>query len=752
MIEDMEEPDLEKLIADANKAVLEINAEGSVDVELDDADMEDPELLAEMRALGWEESSAEQVEDATDEKELLAMRAETSDKLRGMAREWKVKAVRSKKAGDMPGARRNLIFAKTIEKTQALIDKLEVGEIEEKIPLMLQELDEKMPSEVKIEQEPEQEPEKQVAKPPSPKGAKEVVPVVAQAAVKSEVKSDDIKETDVDTDKLKPDELPQTSPSPDSEKLEVEYATEEIVQERIKQYRITASNWNKKGDKKKALTFLRTSKKIQNDMLMKVQLGEKVLLSDLPPNPLLPAPASTSQAAGPPAKKAPSKRAPKKAKPPALSPEDLKTYQLLEKSFVEQVNICLSEAKANLEGNRAKAAEWVKEKKLNKEELDILREMKKRNRKPPQYRVYTKEYVPSRPPSNLPDDVIEMTLKTLKNENPPSGYSDLSVFLTCQCDMFGQFRTEPHKIKKGETRELNITKRFKFIRRERKVKFGKINFEINHKKWIGELFLGSSTVKMKDLLTSATANIKTPLRLDSRKPICTLTLELRISKPVLETKPETIKKKWYDITSLKGDKGTQEASVKLEEPTAPEPEPELELAKPSSSSRRSQRESRRASKRKSKIDLEKKMSERSERKVDTRESKKRQAAPKAAAPVLPAGIDESMVDFPFAVDYYVSQVTLEKEIAWSTNKVKANPRDEEESDRLEGLRIALQVLEAQAASQMITPESYAAKLREQIEFDGKLALALKRLNKIPEARRVLIRRNLMRKECEEAGL
>jgi len=748
----MEEPDLEKLIADANKAVLEINAEGTEDIKLDDADMQDPEILAEMRALGWE-SSEEPVEDATDEKELLAMRAETSEKLRDMAREWKVKAVRCKKAGDMPGAKRNLIFARTIEKTQAQIDKLEVAEIEEKIPSMLQELDEKMPSEVKIEKEPEQEPEKQVAKPPSPKGAKEVVPVVAQAAVTSEVKSDDIKETDAPNEKPKPVELPQTSPSPESEKQEVEYATEEIVQERIKQYRITAANWNKKGDRQKALTFLRTSKKIQNGILMKVQLGEKVLLSDLPPNPLLPASAATSKAAGPPAKKAPSKPAPKKAKPPALSQEDLKTYQLLEKSFVEQVNICLSEAKANLEGNRAKAAEWVKEKKLNKEELDILREMKKRNRKPPQYRVYTKEYVPSRPPSNLPDDVIEMTLKTLKNENPPSGYSDLSVFITCQCDMFGQFRTEPHKIKKGETRELNITKRFKFIRKERKVKFGKINFEINHKKWIGELYLGSSIVKMKDLLTSATASIKTPLRLDSRKPICTLTLELRISKPVLETKPETIKKKWYDITSLGGDKGTQKASVQPEEPVAPEPEPELELAKPSSSSRRSQRESRRASKRKSKIDLEKKLSERSERKVDTRESKKRQTAPKAAAaPVLPAGIDESMVDFPFAVDYYVSQVTLEKEIAWSTNKVKANPKDEEESDRLEGLRIALQVLEAQAASQMITPESYAAKLREQIEFDGKLALALKRLNKIPDARRVLIRRNLMKKECEEAGL
>merc|ERR1719320_2038640 len=114
MMDEMEEPDLEKLIADANKAVLDINAEETEDIQLDDADMEDPELLAEMRALGWE-SSGERVEDDTDEKELLAMRADTSEKLRGMAREWKVKAVRSKKAGNMPGAKRNLIFAKTIE-------------------------------------------------------------------------------------------------------------------------------------------------------------------------------------------------------------------------------------------------------------------------------------------------------------------------------------------------------------------------------------------------------------------------------------------------------------------------------------------------------------------------------------------------------------------------------------------------------------------------------------------------------------
>merc|ERR1719320_11185 len=256
-----------------------------------------------------------------------------------------------------------------------------------------------------------------------------------------------------------------------------------------------------------------------------------------------------------------------------------------------------------------------------------------------------------------------MTLKTLKNENPPSGYSDLCVYLTCQSDMFGHFKTEPCKIRKGETRELNITKRLKFVRRERKVKFGKINFNITHKKWIGELHVGASTVKMKDLLTSATAKIVTPLRLESRKPVLTLSLELNISKPVQDVEPEKTKMKWYDITSISGGGATEESPTKVDEPATPEPEPQPELVK-KQSTRRSQRESRRATKRKSKLDaLEKKVAEKPEKKVDTKVRKT--ATPKKVAPVLPDGIDETALEFPFSTEYYVSQVTLEGEIEWS---------------------------------------------------------------------------------------
>eukprot|EP01083_Nonionella_stella_P256265 878526_1 len=318
---------------------------------------------------------------------------------------------------------------------------------------------------------------------------------------------------------------------------------------------------------------------------------------------------------------------------------------------------------------------------------------------------------------------IQMKIVRCQRIKFPHGYKTLSPYIYFSTDIPSKENPQTGQTDVGKSPtdpEFNFKQTIKIERTKgvaRKFRFMKVHFDLYHKRpVIRDVLVGSAEFRLAPLLQRSEVVTDIEFK-EKRKTIAVLTVELRVSSPLLGKDIREGEREYIFFSGNDNKKAPSRSS------TAPSDSRKVERKEPSTG------------------------------------QKARSPAPKltrqpSKIPPLPPGITEAQVANPHDPSLLVSNNVMEIVIARIDKQLTGFAKEGQKYppelvQKKFAVQKVLQILEARVQAEVLTVPQYISQLTAGVKRDTALTVALKHRNRIQDAKLVYERVKIMMKEIAE---
>eukprot|EP01083_Nonionella_stella_P055653 146697_1 len=396
-----------------------------------------------------------------------------------------------------------------------------------------------------------------------------------------------------------------------------------------------------------------------------------------------------------------------------LSKIQLNGYQQMIKQLKLQIEECKSDASFLMLKDESQKRQLLQYAKQSQMMLQKVIECQKLRLEPPQHERLTINIETLNVNNDIEENECRIIIGKLSNL---ATKDSTHIYLTFEV-LDTNFQSATKKVKFSS--DFKMTKRCKIENNKKlknKIKYGKLNIGLFQDKLFGDVQLGAAVLKLKPLLETSSISQVVTLKPDNgRKKIADLMVQVKLRKPVLTDGYTVVTKQLIKITKFP------------EAMTRPQPKPKPVTKQEPAPVHKAKQQTKQE---------------------PTPVPKARQQT----KPNLPKGLTVDMVENPLGIAYIESFECISKEIELMQQEIlkKGGKNCEDLSERLQGLKTNKTILEVQVNNGILSLEQYTAKIKKAMITDLTLAKYLKSQKRTIEAAKVFQRYKTMKKEIEGA--